>query len=209
MPKDNARMNLSHPVPGSKSTRDGDNDELLNHLIYWALPWCRAGAVKIVHLPEGGVLDKTCSGELDQTWNIPSLDQGLLLVLISWIFEGQTQPGKWKKKLLPRLVLMIWCCNFNHLWPGACIWSYRVGEVAAKVFHCSCNQQIMLSCNEIVVSLLLSYYRIPNKDSGRLWLKGSAVAFWTVKSCFWLAGGLRWSPMIEPKYPVYLKSIGW
>ena len=32
MPKDNARMNLSHPVPGSKSTRDGDNDDLITTL---------------------------------------------------------------------------------------------------------------------------------------------------------------------------------
>ena len=32
MPKDNARMNLSHPVPGSKSTCDGDNDDLITTL---------------------------------------------------------------------------------------------------------------------------------------------------------------------------------
>ena len=28
MPKDNARMNLSDPIPGSKSSRDGDNNYL-------------------------------------------------------------------------------------------------------------------------------------------------------------------------------------
>ena len=32
MPKDNARMNLSHSIPRSKSTRDGDNDDLITTL---------------------------------------------------------------------------------------------------------------------------------------------------------------------------------
>ena len=32
MPKDNARMNLSYSIPRSKSTRDGDNDDLITTL---------------------------------------------------------------------------------------------------------------------------------------------------------------------------------
>ena len=73
--------------------------------------------MKFVHLPEGGVFDQACLGKLNQTWNIPSLDQGLLLVLMSWIFEDQTQPGKLKKFVFTKIDVYLLLIMVLQLWP--------------------------------------------------------------------------------------------
>ena len=74
---------------------------------------------------------------------------------------------------------------YDYLWPGAGIWSDRVREITAKMFHCTWNR------NKTNSALFKeNENREPSNDSGRLWLKGSA-AFWTVKSCFWFEGGLK------------------
>ena len=52
----------------------------------------------------------------------------------------------------------------DHLWPCACIWSYRVGEVAAKVFHCSCNWIWSIKvCARVLSKKMLYYRKYPTK----------------------------------------------
>ena len=183
-----SRMNLSNSIPEKKIKAPKTE-----------LPPCQSSHVLMLQLSRGICSFAWMSFCFKVFEGDPlRVEKMLFSVYLKYSFSGSGLSEGWEGFLNIRgsnTTLKIQCSKlwgkifkkwwYDYLWPGAGIWSDRVREITAKMFHCTWNR------NKTNSALFKeNENREPSNDSGRLWLKGSA-AFWTVKSCFWFEGGLK------------------
>ena len=105
---------------------------LNNNLIYWSLPWCCTRAMKLVHLPGGELIKYKYFWITDlRHKNLKYSFSGSGLADDVLNIRGSNTTCTYYKKLCLMLK--------SHLGPGARVGSYRVREIAAKVFHGTCE----------------------------------------------------------------------